>query len=134
MGGAIHHAGPSGSGAAVKLMVNAFLLVQVATLGEIIGLARAAGLDEESAIGIVMKTPLVSPVAKGLAEAMLAEKYEPLFPIEMVEKDLSYVVKTARAGGSDAPVAEAVRKVFAEGISEGLADLNMTAIVKQYRD
>jgi 3-hydroxyisobutyrate dehydrogenase len=115
-------------------MVNSLLLIQVATLGELIGLARSAGLDEESAIEFVTGIPVASPVAKSLAEMMLAEKYDPLFPVEMVEKDLSYVVETARSGNTEVPIAEAARKVFAKAIDEGLGDLNMTAIVKRYRD
>jgi 3-hydroxyisobutyrate dehydrogenase len=37
LGGAIHHAGPTGSGAAVKLMLNALLGIQAAAMAELIG-------------------------------------------------------------------------------------------------
>ncbi|HKJ84165.1 MAG TPA: NAD(P)-dependent oxidoreductase, partial [Mariprofundaceae bacterium] len=45
MGSAVHHAGPAGSGAAVKLMVNAMLGIQVAAMGELLGFVDRLGVD-----------------------------------------------------------------------------------------
>ncbi len=78
-------------------MVNAMLAVQLATLGELIGLARAQGVDPARALEILGATPVASPAAKGAAAAMLAQNVAPAFPIDLVVKDLAL----ARAAAGD---------------------------------
>ena len=64
LGGEIHHAGGTGSGAAVKLMVNALFGIQASAMAELIGFARKLELDVEKAIEILNATPVSSPAAK----------------------------------------------------------------------
>ena len=49
IGNAAHHAGSVGSGAALKLLVNALLTTQVAIIGELLGAAERLGLDRRRA-------------------------------------------------------------------------------------
>ncbi|MFX8565876.1 NAD-binding protein, partial [Acinetobacter baumannii] len=76
-----------GSGAGVKLMVNALFGIQLAAIGELIGLAKKIGLAAAKAVEILGATPVCSPAAKLAAGAMLAGNFAPMFPIELVEKD-----------------------------------------------
>jgi 3-hydroxyisobutyrate dehydrogenase len=62
---------------------------------------------------------------------MLSGTFAPQFPIELIEKDFSYTVDTA-GGEENAPAITAIRNIFRKGISEGLGELNMTAIVKLF--
>lgn len=132
MGGAVHHTGDAGSGAAVKLMVNALFGVQVAAMGELIGLMRSCGVDEAKAVEIVSATPVCSPAAKVAAGAMLARNFAPLFPIELVEKDFGYVVDTAEETNARVPMAEAARRILAEAIEQGYGADNLTGVVQLY--
>ena len=50
MGSTVHHVGPLGSGALVKLSTNALLGVQVTVLAELIGLLRRSGADTSRAL------------------------------------------------------------------------------------
>jgi len=132
MGGAVHHTGDAGSGAAVKLMVNALFGVQVVAMGELIGLMRRCGLDETKAVEIVSSTPVCSPAAKAAAGAMLARNFAPMFPVELVEKDFGYVIDTAEANGARVPMAEATRRVLAEAMAQGYGSDNLTGVVQLY--
>jgi 3-hydroxyisobutyrate dehydrogenase len=62
---------------------------------------------------------------------MLSGTFAPQFPIELIEKDFSYTVRTA-GGEENAPAITAIRNVFRKAISEGLGELNMTAVVKLF--
>jgi 3-hydroxyisobutyrate dehydrogenase len=133
MGGAVHFAGPHGAGAAVKLAINALFGIQVAALGEIIGMMRGIGIDVATAMEIVGATPVCSPAAKVSATAMLARNFAPLFPIELVEKDFGYAL--AVFGSHEVgPVTVAARSVFARAMQQGLGADNLTAVVRLYAD
>lgn len=121
MGAALHHLGPSGSGATAKLLVNALFAAQVAALGELLGAARHAGLDPETFAKVLGELPVTSPAAKGASRSMLDEAFEPQFPIELVRKDLRYAAALA-----EMPVIARVAERFAEANP----DENITAIAR----
>jgi 3-hydroxyisobutyrate dehydrogenase len=133
MGSTIHHAGAIGSGAVIKLMVNALFGIQLASVAELIGVAAKSGIDPTRAVEIIGATPVCSPAAKLAASAMLAENYAPMFPIELVAKDFSYAAETAKIAGSDTPLAFATQAIYAKAISAGHGKDNITGIVKLYR-
>lgn len=132
MGGAVHHAGPNGAGAAVKLAVNAMFGAQVAALAELIGALRAAGVDPAKAAEILAATPVGSPAAKGAAASMLAGDFTAMFPVRLVEKDFGYVEKLGGRRASAMPIAHATRTVLGAAIEAGLGDLNLTSLVALY--
>lgn len=132
MGGAVHHAGPSGSGAAVKLAVNALFGIQVAAVAETIGALRKAGIDAARAVEIIGATPVASPAAKGAAAAILAGNFAPQFPIALAEKDFGYFAALAAGADMSAPVAAAARDVLRAAAARGLGADNITAVARLY--
>ena len=132
MGGAVHHAGPTGAGAAIKLGVNALFGIQVAAMAEILGLLSANGLDRARAAEIIGATPVASPAAKGAAASMLAAAYQPMFPVELVEKDFGYI-HAAGAAGAGTPMADAARAVMLKAMAKGLGEKNLTSLAELYR-
>jgi len=132
MAAQVHHAGDNGAGAAVKLMVNALFGVQLATMAELIGLARKAGFDAAAAVEIVAATPVCSPAAKAAAGAMLAGAFAPAFPIDLVAKDFGLVAGTAAGVGAAVPVSAAAQAVYEAGVAGGIGDDNITGIVQLY--
>lgn len=132
MGSRIHHAGAVGSGMTIKLAVNALFGIQVSALGELISLIKGCGLDEIKAVEILTTTPVCSPAAKGAAAGILSRNFSPLFPIELVEKDLSYAVKTAQDHDGKLPIAAATQATFQDAIAEGYGTDNITGIAQLY--
>jgi 3-hydroxyisobutyrate dehydrogenase len=133
MGGAVHHAGAAGSGAATKLMVNALFGIQLAALAELIGFAKKSGFDVAKLVEIIGATPVCSPAAKLAAGTMLAGNFAPMFPIDLVAKDFSYVERVAAAVSAEVPVSKATATAFVGAVASGLAAENITAIAKLYQ-
>lgn len=125
-----HHVGVAGSGTALKLLVNALLTIQVATIAELLGAAERLGLDRRRAGEVIVEMPSCSASAKGVAMAMLARNFAPAFPVELVEKDLGYLASAIPA--DTAPISAAARGVFDRAVEAGLASENMTAVAKLY--
>lgn len=130
IGGAQLHAGPIGSGTALKLIGNALFAIQVTALAELLGHMPTLGLDPATAIEQLGNTPLLSPAAKGAANLMLANRHEPMFPVELVAKDLNYGIGDAM---TTMPVAAAARAVFEKALGLGLGEANLTAVAQLYR-
>lgn len=133
MGGAVHHAGPNGCGATIKLMVNALFGAQLAQFGELIGFADRCGLDVNAAIEIVASTPVCSPAARLAAQGMLAGTFQAAFPIDLVSKDFSLIEESARDVGADMPIGQTTAEVYRRACAEGLGEDNITGVVQLYR-
>lgn len=134
LGEATHHAGDIGSGTAVKLAVNTLFGVQAAAMAELIGFMRLCGIVPNKAVEILSATPVCSPVANALAEAMVAEKFSPMFPIDLVEKDLGYLSATAAEHQAAVPVGKSAREVFQRAIAQGYGSQNITGVAQLYAD
>jgi len=133
MGSSVHYTGLSGSGATVKLIVNALLGIQVATIGELIGFAGRMGIDEDRAIEVMASTQVCSPAAKVASEAMLKGNFTPMFPIELVAKDFAYIVKTAESIGAELPISQFARSVFDKAVQARFGQDNITGVVQLYQ-
>ncbi len=129
MGATIHHTGAAGSGAAVKLAVNTLFSVQVAVMGELIGLLSCNGVEVARGLDVISATPVCSLAAKVAAEAMLAQRFAPLFPIELVEKDLRYALE---AIPDWSPITKAAHSVYTEAHHHGYGNDNITSVIQLY--
>lgn len=133
MGAAVHHVGPADTGMTLKLALNALLGIQVATMGELIETLRPHHVDQARAVEIIGATAVASPVLKVAGQMMVANSFAPLFPVELMAKDLGYAL--AAAGSESAsPMLAAAKAVFDRGTAQGLASDHMAAIVKLYRE
>lgn len=132
IGGAVHHAGPVGAGATMKLAVNTLFGAQVAVLAEMLGFLGRSDIALDKAAAILGALPVTSPAAKGAAGLMLAAADAPLFPVDLVEKDFGYTLAAARAHHLDLPVTTAVRTLFADAKAEGLGEANLTAVWRMF--
>ena len=128
MGSAVHHSGGPGSGAAIKLAVNALFGIQVAAIAELLGMLAASGIDGAKAMEIIGATPVASQAVKGAAAGMLAGNFAPQFPIELVVKDFAY----AAALGQKLPLTRAAEAVFEAALKKGHGADNLTAVARLY--
>lgn len=132
MGQAVHHVGETGSGAALKLAANALFGIQVTALAELIAMLREAGLDVPRAIEVLSATPICSPAAKGAAASMLSGAFAPMFPVELVEKDLHYALHARQHTPEHLPIVAAAHKVFTHALHKGMGGLNLTSVAALY--
>ncbi len=132
MGGAIHHVGPLGAGSTMKLAVNALFGIQVAALAEIVGLLERSGLARGAILEMLGAMPITSPALKGVGGLLAARRYEPLFPIDLVEKDLRYAVATAAGRDTAVPLVTAARDVYARARERGFGGDNIAGVAQLY--
>ena len=132
MGQAVHHAGAIGHGAAVKLAINTLFGAQVALIAELRSLLKNSDVNEQKAFEIVAATPICSPAAAVAANAMTSSRFAPLFPIELVEKDLGYIAQLAKQNHSRTPISETTRHVFETAMLNGYSNDNITGVAQLY--
>jgi 3-hydroxyisobutyrate dehydrogenase len=133
MGSATHYAGPTGSGAIVKLMINTLLGVQAAALAELIPLAERAGIDAARALEIIASTSVCSPAAKSMGKAMLTNQFAPTFPIALLTKDMHYATEFVATVRANTPISSATYSVLKAAQEAGWGEEQYAALVKLYR-
>ena len=133
MGLAVHAVGPVGTGALMKLVVNGFFGVQVAALGELLGLAERGGIPRGAAAEVLASMPITSPALQGIGALMAQGRFAPMFPIDLVAKDFGYIVD---AGGQAAqmPMAAAAAEVYERARTAGLGSANIAGVAQLYLD
>jgi 3-hydroxyisobutyrate dehydrogenase len=132
MGGSVQHVGATGTGTTMKLVVNALFGIQLAALAELLAFAEKAGVDNAKVLEVLGTTPVLSPAAKGGGTLMMNKQFAPMFPIELVEKDFGYMVKSADKVISNMPMSSAARKVYQQAVSQDLGSENISAVVKLF--
>ncbi len=115
------HVGPSGSGAAAKLVANTTLFGVIGVLGEALALAQALGLSRESAFDVLAATPL-SGQAERRRPALESGEFPPRFPLRLARKDADLIADQ----GLDLRLVEAARSWLAEA---GDGDQDYSAVL-----
>lgn len=134
LGSAIHHIGPTGAGATFKLAVNALFGIQTAALGEILGLLEKQGMAISNCVDWLNTLPTTSPAMKAMGQLMAARSFEPLFPINLVEKDFRYLDSLAKQSSTDAPLSVMARDIYRRAIHATSGDANISGVIRLYTD
>ncbi|MGE3267565.1 MAG: NAD(P)-dependent oxidoreductase, partial [Chloroflexota bacterium] len=99
MGQNIHHVGPTGAGATIKLVNQ--MMNFICTQGSIEGLllATKAGIDPKLAHEILRTSSGANRPLDGLVQSALARNFEPGFTTDLMHKDVSLAVSLGRELG-----------------------------------
>ena len=128
----IHHVGDAAASMALKLAINTLFGIQVAALGEILGMLQKTGMSAETAIDWLNQMPTTSPALKGIGTLMAAQNYAPLFPIDLVEKDFRYARTSAQSLETRVPTVEAVGKIYQQAQQAGYGADNIAGVAQLY--
>lgn len=92
------HAGPSGSGARLKLIVNGIMGAGLTALAETVAYGLAVGLDREMLFDALDQVAVISPHHKRKLKMAKARAFAPQFPSRLMQKDMRLLLDaTARA-------------------------------------
>jgi 3-hydroxyisobutyrate dehydrogenase len=130
--GQVHTVGQTGCGAALKLSVNALFATQIAQFAELLAVLENSGVERDLAVEVIGQTPVVSPALRAAAAAMLSGNFAPMFPIELVAKDLNCALASAKATGCATPITAVASSVFGNALGAGFATDNITGVVQLY--
>lgn len=130
MGPTVHVVGPTGRGAETKLVVNGLFAAQLAAMAEALSLGRALGIPPADLAALLATLPTTSPALANAARMMAAGDARPLFTIDLVEKDLGYLVDLAARQHALGPTFPATRAAFAAAQSRGDGARNVTGLFR----
>src|ERR1035438_1333519 len=83
--------GPSGSGVAMKLVVNGLLGVGMQAIAEAAALGSRLGLPRDLLLDTLAKTAVVAPAHAGKLATAQKNDYTPQFPIRLMHKDFGLI-------------------------------------------
>jgi len=130
MGKKVLYCGEAGMGSTMKMVINLLLAVMMEGLCEAVVLAEKSGLSAD----LVLDTVLAGPLGCGLfnlkAGMLKSGDFAPQFPLKHMEKDLRFILETARQSQAATPVADVVADLFRQGMEQGMAELDFAAVKK----
>jgi 3-hydroxyisobutyrate dehydrogenase len=122
--------GPSGSGATMKLVVNALLGIGMQAIAEAVALGEKAGLDRRRLLDVLSQTAVVAPAHVGKLQRAMKGDYSPQFPIRLMNKDFGLILDLAATVGARMPAAGAAFEINARQSEEG-AEQDFSAVILQ---
>lgn len=128
--GAIHHIGSVGQAAAMKLAINAQYASQVAVLAETMTLLDNCGLNREKVLSVMNSLPTTAPAIQMAAKLMSEGKFAPMFPIELVAKDMDYVDRLSEVNVQNALMLSSLKDVFTHAVQKGYGQDNIVGIIQ----
>jgi 3-hydroxyisobutyrate dehydrogenase-like beta-hydroxyacid dehydrogenase len=122
--------GPSGSGVAMKLVVNALLGVGMQAIAEAIALGARLELPRELLLDTLAKTAVVAPAHVGKLATAKKHDYAPQFPIRLMRKDFGLVRGAAEQLGLSMPATEMAAAINAEEAAAG-GEEDFSAVIRR---
>jgi len=99
--------GPSGSGTAMKLVVNAVMGVSMQAIAEAVALGEKLGLPRDRLLNVLSQTAVVAPAQQNKLLRAAVNDYSAQFPISLMSKDSHLVLERAAATGVPMPATSA---------------------------
>src|SRR5467141_2090022 len=110
--------GGSGSGTAMKLVVNTLLGVGMQAIAEAVVLGEKAGLDREQLLDVLSKTAVIAPAHAGKLARAAINDYSPQFPLRLMNKDFQLILKAAAQEHLPMPATDAAFYVNADELAQ----------------
>jgi L-serine 3-dehydrogenase (NAD+) len=135
MGSRVVHMGPAGAGQATKLCNNLLAGVHMAALAESVAIAQREGLDPHRLLEVLSNGTGDSrvlrmrfPVPGVLPDAPASRDFAPLFPVDLIAKDLGLAIETAGAHELQTPLAGAALERYRIAQDAGLGGKDYSVV------
>lgn len=126
--------GGSGSGAVVKLAVNAVVHSLNQALSEAMVLAEKAGVDRSTFYDVIADSAAAAPFVGYKREAFEHPESAPVaFSLDLVAKDLRLILALAERVRAPMPEARAAASAAGDAIAAGFGDADMSAVARFLR-
>jgi len=134
MGSNTYHLGATGSGAVMKLAVNAIIYALGQAVSESLVLAERAGIPRSLAYEVFCNSAAAAPMVKYRTQNFIEPETSPVsFALRLAEKDLRLITSLADRLGAPMPQAKLNLQVIEEAAKAGLAEQDMAAIAVPLR-
>jgi 2-hydroxy-3-oxopropionate reductase len=130
MGASVIRIGETGSGQVAKCVNQMIVGATFAAIAEAFALGAKAGIDPGSLYDAIKDGWAGSKVLDVAARDLVSREFKPGGTIDMICKDLGYVLSLSRSQVFPAPVSSLVHEIFMAGRAAGDGKRSQAAIVK----
>lgn len=123
------HIGTNQQAATLKLAMNLNIAAHMQGLAEALTMARRTGVDDELFFTALAKNVSYSGVTKLKEPKLRAGDFSPQFSVKHLLKDLKLAAHTV--GGGSLPLLETLQGCYQAAVHSGLANEDISSVVKQ---
>src|SRR5213083_370692 len=130
VGQTVHYFGKNGNAAAMKLVGNLIVALEMEALAEGLVLAQKAGLDLNTVMEVVKVADFRSPLLVSNGQNILKRDFSPSFALKLMLKDADLIAKFSESLQSPIPALRVVEKNLASAVALGFGNENASALIK----
>jgi len=122
--------GPSGSGVAMKLVVNTMLGLGMQGVAEAVALGSKLGIPRDVLFDTLAKTAVVAPAHAGKLATAKQNDYRAQFPVRLMRKDFGLILAAAKRAELWMPATEKAAAVNAAEAATG-GEEDFSAVIRR---
>src|ERR1700724_249634 len=130
LGQTVHYFGKNGNAAAMKLVGNLIVALELEALAEGLVLARKADLDLNTVMEVVKVADFRSPLLAGNGQNILKRDFSPSFALKLMLKDAGLIEEFGDSLESPIPALRVVQKNLESAVDLGFGKENASALIK----
>ena len=130
LGQTVHYFGKNGNAAAMKLVGNLIVALELEALAEGLVLAQKAGLDLNTVMEVVKVADFRSPLLVSNGQNILKRDFSPSFALKLMLKDADLIKEFGNSLQSPIPALRVVEKNLAAAVVLGFGTENASALIK----
>jgi 3-hydroxyisobutyrate dehydrogenase-like beta-hydroxyacid dehydrogenase len=130
LGQTVHYFGKNGNAAAMKLVGNLIVALEMEALAEGLVLAQKAGLDLNTVMEVVKVADFRSPLLVSNGQNILKRDFSPSFALKLMLKDAGLIEKFGESLHSPVPALRVVGKNLKSAVALGFGKENASALIK----
>jgi len=130
LGQTVHYFGKNGNAAAMKLVGNLIVALELEALAEGLVLAQKAGLDLNTVMKVVKVADFRSPLLVSNGRSILKRDFSTSFALKLMLKDAGLIEKFAESLSSPIPALRVAEKNLESAVALGFGKENASALIK----
>jgi 3-hydroxyisobutyrate dehydrogenase-like beta-hydroxyacid dehydrogenase len=130
LGQTLHYFGKNGNAAAMKLVGNLIVALELEALAEGLVLAQKAGLDLSTVMEVVKVADFRSPLLLSNGQNILKRNFSLSFALKLMLKDADLIAKFSESLKSPIPALRVVQKNLESAVALGFGEENASALIR----
>ena len=130
LGQTVHYFGQNGNAAAMKLVGNLIVALEMEALAEALVFAQKAGLDLNTVMEVVKVADFRSPLIVSNGQNILKRDFSTSFALKLMLKDAGLIEKFSGSLQSPIPALCVVEKNLELAVALGFGEENASALIK----
>jgi 3-hydroxyisobutyrate dehydrogenase-like beta-hydroxyacid dehydrogenase len=128
IGPTVTYVGGNGQAVAMKIATNLSLAVQMLAFSEGVLLAEKSGISRTTAVDVLLKSVIASPMIRYRGPFVLEQPAEAWFDVNMMQKDLRVALEMGRTLDVPLPTTAITNEMLTAARALGLADKDFAAV------